>query len=251
MGESRNERRIAITGRATDCRLSQLRHRHSFYKVNRMRILLLVIGLAVLSSRVLAADVPRQASSNGKSTDVDLTNAGDILQKSEAAYAAVKTYVGTTTVRGKADFGVMNLEQTSSAKVSFVRPGKIRIEGRTAGRDPAGRDGQPFTILSDGTTTWRSWAIQNGGAYSVVQNIPMAGMAGVAQGSVEGIPAALMKSDGAWTGGHDPYAIPRMSQTAVAGREKIDGADCYKLVAKNPKHADVTLWIDSKSFLLR
>src|SRR5262245_20213154 len=162
MGETRSERRIAIRGKQTTAACPNATRPLVHYKESRMRLPLLVIGLAVLSGRVLAADVPRTASPAEKATDVDPTNATDIFQKSEAAYAAVKTYVGTTTVRGKADFGVMNLEQTSSAKVSFIRPGKIRIEGRTSGRDPAGRDGQPFTILSDGTTTWKSWVIQNG-----------------------------------------------------------------------------------------
>jgi hypothetical protein len=76
-------------------------------------------------------------------------------------------------------------------------------------------------------------------------------MGGVAQGAAEGIPAALMKSDGAWDGGHDPFIVPRLSATKLAGREKIAGADCYKLVAQHPKLGDVTMWIDSKSFLLR
>jgi len=163
----------------------------------------------------------------------------------------VKTYVGTTTVRGKADFGVTKLEQVSTAKVTFMRPGKVRIEGRTASRDPSGKDGHPFALVSDGKTTWKSWAIQNKGAFAEVKNVSSAGMGGVAQGAAEGIPAALMKSDGAWVGGSDPFIVPRLSEAKLAGHEQIDGADCYKLVAKNPKLGDVTMWIDSKSFLLR
>ena len=42
-----------------------------------------------------------------------------------------------------------------------------------------------------------------------------------------------------------------MAAAKLAGHETIDGADCYKLVAKHPQLGDVTLWIDSKSFLLR
>ena len=79
----------------------------------------------------------------------------------------------------------------------------------------------------------------------------MAGMGGVAHGAAEGIPAALMKSDGTWVGGSDLFIVPRLSPTTLNGREKIDGAYCYKLVAKNPQLGDVTMWIDAKSFLLR
>ena len=82
---------------------------------------------------------------------------GDILKKSEAAYAAVKTFVGTTIVRGHSEIGGTKLEQISSAKVTFVRPGKVRIEGLTAGRATSFKEGRPFTIVSDGKKTWKSW----------------------------------------------------------------------------------------------
>jgi hypothetical protein len=178
-------------------------------------------------------------------------SAAKVLERSEAAYAAVKSYVGTTTVRSKSDFGAFAFEQISAAKVSFQRPGKLHIEGTTASRAPAGREGRPFTIISDGDRTWRSWAILNNGAYQEVKNVPMAGMGGVAQGAAEGIPAALMKSDGAWVGGHDPFIVPRLVKADLADNEKIDGAECYKVVAKHPKLGDATLWIDAKMFLLR
>jgi outer membrane lipoprotein-sorting protein len=203
-----------------------------------MRILLLLAGAAILSGRVLAAETAEMSAS-------------DVINKSEAAYAAVKTYVGTTTVRTKADVGAIQLDQISTAKINFMRPGKVRIEGRTASRDVSGKDGHPFAIVSDGKTTWKSWAIQNNGAFQEVQNVSMAGMAGVAQGAAEGIPAALMKSEGAWTGGHDPFRVPRLSAAQLAGHEPIDGVDCYKLVARDSQLGDVTLWIDSQSFFLR
>lgn len=203
-----------------------------------MRVPLLLAGMAVLSGEVVSAQTPEMS-------------AADVIKKSEAAYAAVKTYSGTTTVRSKSDHGTMKLEQISTAKVIFMRPGKVRIEGRTSSRDPSGKDGHPFAIVSDGTTTWKSWAIQNNGTFGVVQNVSMAGMGGVAHGAAETIPAALMKSDGAWVGGSDPFIVPRLSDTKLTGREKIDGADCYKLIAKNEKLGTVTMWIDSKSFLLR
>jgi hypothetical protein len=204
----------------------------------RMRTLLLVAGAILLSGEAWAA----QNSA---------LSAKDILAKSEAAYAAVKTYVGTTTVRTKSDIGGVKLEQVSTSKITFARPGKVRIEGRTASHNAAVQGGPPFMIVSDGKTTWRSWAIQSKGAFAEVKNVSMAGMGGVAQGAAECIPAALMKSDGAWSGGHDPFIVPRLSETKLEGREQVDGAECYKLVAMNPKLGDVTLWIDENSFLLR
>ena len=175
----------------------------------------------------------------------------DIIKKCEAAYAAVKTYVGTTIVRGKSEIGGTKLEQTSSAKVTFMRPGKIRIEGRTAGREASFKDGHPFTIVSDGKKTWKSWPLQNNGAFVEVRDVSSAGMAGVAQGAAELIAAALMKSDGAWTGGSDPFIVSRSAGAKLEGHEEIDGADCFKLVSQHSELGDVTLWVDSKTFLLR
>ncbi len=203
-----------------------------------MRILLLLAGVVIFSGQVLAADIAEMSAS-------------DVIKKSEAAYAAVKTYVGTTTMRVKADAGGKKLDQVSTAKVTFQRPGKIRIEGKSGIMDISGKGGHPYAIVSDGKTTWKSTTIQNNGAFSEVQNLQMAGASVLSLGVAEGIPAALMKSDGAMTAGHDPFAVARTSDTKVTGHETIDGADCYKLLAKHPQLGDVTLWIDSKSFFLR
>ncbi len=190
--------------------------------------------MAVLTGKILAADV------------VELS-ASDLIKKSDAAYAAVKTYVGTTTMRTKTDTGDPKLEQVSTAKVTFMRPGKVRIEGKIGGL----AQGRPFAIVSDGKKTWKSFAIHGTAAFSEVPSLQLAGASVLSLGVAEGIPAVLMKSDGAPPSGHDPFLVARTSAATLAGHETIDGADCYKLVAKNPQLGDVTLWIDSKSFLLR
>jgi hypothetical protein len=208
-------------------------------KEDRMRILLLLVGVSVLSGEVVAAE------------NAELS-AGDIIAKSEAAYAAMKTYVGTTTVRSQSDNGNRKLDGVSMAKITFLRPGKLHIEGKTASHAAAGLGGYPFAIVSDGQTTWKSWPIQNNGAFQEVENVTaaLAGKAGVARGAADTIPAVLMKIDGTPAGGYDPLTVPRISPPYLAGRETIDGADCYKIIV-NYAEFDETLWIDSKSFILR
>jgi outer membrane lipoprotein-sorting protein len=193
-------------------------------------LLLALAGMAVVPSAELPAEIELSAN--------------EVIAKSEAAYAAVKTYYGTTTVRRTTDFGDRKRDEVSTAKITFVRPGKVRIRGKTA-------DGHPFMIVSDGTKTWTSWALRNKGEFEEVKSVRSAGMGGVALGAAEGIPAALMKGDGAQFFGDYPFFVPRRSPTKVAGLEKIDGNVCYELAAKNPKFGNVTLWIDAKSFLLR
>ena len=175
----------------------------------------------------------------------------DLVKKSEAAYAAVKTYVGTTTVHMTADRTGIPHESFSSAKVTFARPGKVRIEGRTSSEAVAGKGGHPFTIVSDGETTWHSWPLRDNGAFKIVKGVESSGMGGVAHGAAEATAVALMKSDGAQTGGSDPFIVTRLSGATLAGMEKIGDADCYKLVSKSAQLEDVTLWIDATTFLLR
>src|SRR5688500_15717437 len=91
--------------------------------------------------------------------DVAEMSATDVIAKSESAYAAVKTYVGTTTVRAKTDIGGRKMVQVASAKVTFMRPGRLRVEGMTSSLEASGKGGKPFAIVSDGKTTWRSLAI--------------------------------------------------------------------------------------------
>jgi hypothetical protein len=143
------------------------------------------------------------------------------------------------------------MERVSTARATFVRPGKVRIEGRTASSNTWGTDGHPFTIVSDGKTTWKSWALENKGAFAEVKNLQMAGMAGVAQGAAEATAALLMKSDGAWTGGSDPFIAPKVAGAKLEGHEKIEEADCFKITSEHARLGDVTLWIDSNTYLLR
>src|SRR5205823_724528 len=134
--------------------------------------------------------------------DVAEMSAGDVIKKSEAAYAAVKTYVGTTTMRIKTDVAGKKMDKVSTAKVTFQRPGKLRIEGKSGAMDVSGQGGYPYAIVSDGKTTWKSTKIQNNGAFSEAQNLQMAGASVLSLGVAEAVPAALMKSDGVPAFGH-------------------------------------------------
>src|SRR5262249_10525345 len=109
----------------------------------------------------------------------------DVLQRSADADGALKTYVGTTTIRSTAQFGGRKLEQTATAKIRFSRPGKLRIDGKMT-------MGQPFTIISDGTNTWLSRGFTRGGAFEKAQSTEMAiaAMTGVAARAPTTIPAA-------------------------------------------------------------
>lgn len=162
----------------------------------------------------------------------------EILKKSQEAYAALNAYVGTTTVQSRAEIGGTKLDQTASAKITFVRPGKIHIEGKDA-------SGKAFKIVSDGKTTWLSWALQNQGAFKEVESVELAvgSMTGVAAGAPTHIPAILMKLG--WGN-----FFPPAKGAKLDGREKIAGKECFKVVSETPIHKH-TFWVDTSSFMIR
>ncbi len=174
--------------------------------------------------------------------------AKQLIAKSEAAYAAVKSYVGTTTVR-VSGLGPTNLEGVATADITFVRQGKYRIQGATMkiGAMP----GSSYQIVCDGNKTWRSFPLLDKGGFVEVKDLMMAGMMGAGMGAAEGIPTLLMKADGIKASPLDPFFIPRLAGGTLVGRETIENADCYKLEANHAVLGNVTLWIDYKTHFLR
>jgi hypothetical protein len=175
--------------------------------------------------------------------------AEQILEKSAAAYLALKSYEGTTTVNNTIDTGGLMVEQTATAKITFARPGKIRIEGKTAGWKSPGlpeMPGQSYAIVSDGKGAWQSWALHDNGAFTKTNlESGIAGMTGVAQRAPTVVPAALLKLQWGY-----PFGPAITSADELAGREKVGDNECYKIVIKSPIE-NQTYWIDTKTFLFR
>jgi outer membrane lipoprotein-sorting protein len=191
---------------------------------------LLLTALLVLPGG--ASGAPAKNSPTGGAA----VNANSILEKSVAAYAAVKSYVGTTSVRVKAGEGK---ETTATARITFQRPGKIRIEGKDL-------SGEGYLIVSDGTTTWRSRAADRKGIQQQESlRMAIAGMTGVAAQAPTVVPGSLM--DLPWG---NNLRVAAMGASKLEGREKIGGADCYRISSDNAAAKSV-FWVDSKTFLLR
>src|SRR5258708_25554694 len=79
---------------------------------------------------------------------VELT--GDqVLDRCQKAYAALKSYRGTSTVVTKGDINGMKITFNTSAKIKFVRPAKIRVDGTLMSMGT-------FEFVSDGKQTWQT-----------------------------------------------------------------------------------------------
>jgi len=172
----------------------------------------------------------------GCSVAVDMT-AEEILDNSEAAYVALRSYEGTTTVNSTIDTGSQKCEQTATAKITFARPGKIRIEGKTARSNP-------YAIVSDGKGT--CLAFEGNGAFRKTKvESAIARMTGVALKAPAIVPSALLKLEWKY-----PFDAGIKSTAEFVGREMVGDNECYKIVIKSPMQ-NSTYWIDTKTFLLR
>jgi hypothetical protein len=167
----------------------------------------------------------------------------DILRKSQAAYAALQSYEGTTTVIGRAIVSGATLEQKASARISFLRPERIRVDGRDV-------RGQPFSIVSDGKDVWLAVAFQQDGRYRKAESLEsaIAAVTGIAAQAPTIIPAALIPL--AWG---FPWTLTE--EAKLLGREQVAGVSCYKIAVKaapaSPLAGTRTFWVDNTSFLLR
>ena len=161
-----------------------------------------------------------------------------LLQRSQTAYASLTSYIGTATVNSAHVMNGALFTQSAIAKVTFLSPDRIRIEGKDSG-------GRAFVIISDAGAAWVSWEFKNRGAFEQAENLEaaVASMTGVASGAPTIIPAALMKLKWGF-----PFA-PLGSASAVA-RENISGIDCYKVSVSQPERK-ITYWVDTRSYLLR
>ena len=166
----------------------------------------------------------------------DLT-APQVLERCKKAYGALKSYKGTTLVVTKATIGGTKQTFATSANIEFVRPGKIRVEGKmmTMGG---------FIFISDGAQTWQKTQIMNGGKWQKAQNIEMAiaTFTGTSQNAATAIPALLVNVN--WG---NPFG-PTLRADKVR-REMVGKAVALRLEATSAI-GRVTYWIDPRTFLL-
>src|SRR4051812_14473500 len=141
-----------------------------------------------------------------------------LLQKSAAAYAALRSYAGTTRVRSEVQVGPTKVAQTATAAIRFQRPGRIRIEGKDA-------TGRPYHIISDGRVTSSAPTSRTNPAWQKMPTVEMAivGLTGIGVGAPATVPAALMNLR--WG---NPFTH-RMGSRRLPD-ERIDGQACYTVL---------------------
>jgi len=170
----------------------------------------------------------------------DAITAKQILDRTVKTYADCKSYrdsglVKTVFVRNS---GNQTVERPFTT--AFVRPDRFRFEytDKQGGRDLR------HLVWRKGDEVQRWWDVKPGVEKPVSLGLALAGATGVSGGSAQTVPALLLPKE---VGGR------RLTDLTGAKRledAKLDKVDCIRIEGK---YADkpTTLWIDSKTFLVR
>ena len=179
----------------------------------------------------------------------DVNTAGEgVMARSLAAYANLRSYVGRASVFDELDYPKGQNRSSLSARITYSRPGRVRIEGVDS-------SGDPFTIISDGTTIWRSWV---GTDQRFVRERSLAHVFSAMHGTTRGVLIALPSSllGITWTDEKTPPWIRGRFLAAygkgatLTGEEEVDGHLCYRVVSERPAETWI-FWVDKVSHLLR
>jgi outer membrane lipoprotein-sorting protein len=195
-------------------------------------------------------------SADGQACSQQRLSGKDILLRSQKTYTGLRSFVGTVSVTSTASSSQLTIVQKATAKITFVRPDKIRIEGKTTPIYPSDPEsGVPFCIASNGKHTWLAWQSVNKDTFEPATNITEAidSMSGVTQNATKTIPALLLQLNGLHP---DPSNMEKQffevfaEKAVVVDREVYNGRDCYRVVSHRP-FGTWTFWVDAESFLLR
>lgn len=159
-----------------------------------------------------------------------------VMEKCRQAYDALKTYQGTSLVTLKSDASGKPVTMKTSARIQFVRPGKIYVEGKDLA-------GNPYGYLCDGKNVYQT--NPGGKGWQTVRDAAtaIAGATGISGSAGSTIPAALMNIN--WG---NPFRSGYQAEAKVA-TETIAGRPAYRLKLHSPV-GESTFWVDRQTFLL-
>lgn len=169
-----------------------------------------------------------------------------ILQNMAQTYATCRFYrdegVVTTVFKGTNGRGTFQTRKPFST--SFVRPaGLFRFEYQEDDK-PNGPNPR-YVIWSNGREVRSWWTIR-----PVVQKMPslemaIAGATGVSGGSANTVPSLLLQIAFGQMLKHLQGFVP------AARSERVGGANCWRVDAKDLRGFPVVVWVDKNTFLVR
>jgi outer membrane lipoprotein-sorting protein len=148
----------------------------------------------------------------------------ELLAKLKAAYGTAKTLevsVSSNTAGQKA-----------SARISYQRPGRLRVSGTTL-------FGTPFQLLVNDDVTW----VFSNDAWTKAESVEMgiATITGISGSTGTLVPSILFGTS--WG-----MPDPAFTKASKVSQVSLDGRTAYRVISATPNK--VTYWVDSKTFLV-
>jgi hypothetical protein len=160
-----------------------------------------------------------------------------ICERCQKAYNALKSYQGTTKVTTNSSLGGGTQVFHSSADIKFSRPSLLKVDGTLISSGP-------YSLVSDGKTTWTSWMLTKGKWQKQASlDMAIAGLTGISGQSCTTIPAMLVHTQFG-----SPFGAGAQIDSKV-GQETVNGKATFRVNVTDAS-GDRTIWIDRKTFLL-
>ncbi|MGC8784722.1 MAG: LolA family protein [Armatimonadota bacterium] len=164
--------------------------------------------------------------------------AEEIIQRCVRTYGSVRSFTGRALVSSSVTMpGQPKAQMRAEARIAFVRPGKLRVDGVTS---LGGRD-NTYLVVSDGKRSWLKASFLPKVEETTDVSMHIAAVTGVGLQAPTTLPALLIGQS---------WGYPFMGTPRLLGRERVQGVECYKIRIESPV-TQTTVWIDTGQFLLR
>jgi len=126
-----------------------------------------------------------------------LLTAEEIIQRCSRTYSNARSFTGRTQVSTVLVMpGSPKVQMSAEARIAFVRPGKLRVEGSATATMPGTTTQQTtYLVVSDGKKSWLKTSLLPRVEESTDVSTHIAAVTGIGQNAPTTLPALLMGSD--------------------------------------------------------
>ncbi|GIV21552.1 MAG: hypothetical protein KatS3mg023_3303 [Armatimonadota bacterium] len=172
-----------------------------------------------------------------------LLTAEEIIQRCARTYSNARSFTGHTQVSTVLAMpGSPKVQMSAEARIAFVRPGKLRVEGFMMTAMPTtATPKNTFLVVSNGNRSWLKTSLRPQVEESSDVSMHIAAVTGIGLGAPTTLPALLMGQ---------MWGYPLTGTPRLLGRQRVRGMECYKISLESPI-GQTTVWIDTSQFLLQ
>ena len=174
----------------------------------------------------------------GHAQENENVSAKGVLDRMFSVYRSCKSYVDKG--EAKEIWGSGNRVVRKPFTTAFVRPSLFRFEFT----EDSDLTTQTLVVWRDGVSIRSWWSVKPETKYYETLGPALRDATGVSSGSAAVVPTMLLQNLG------DRQRFQNLTDLKLIGNEKVGGKTTYRLEGKDWMNRKLSLWIDSKTFLL-